>query len=71
MNKDFLEKAYEMLMPLDGMNGADGMWVATYTVALLIHDVAEQNEYDGLLEDFTTCLKKVLNEIVRDDKKTE
>lgn len=72
MNKDdFLEKAFEMLMPLDGMNGADGMWVATYTVALLIRDVAEENEYDGLLEDFTTCLKKVLNEIVKDDKKTE
>ena len=60
---DILEKALEMLISVDGMNGADGMLAATYAVALLILDVAEGNEYDGLLEEFTTCLKKVLNEI--------
>ena len=70
MNKDdIIEKALEMLVPLDGMNGADGMMAATYAAAFLIHDVAEENEYDGLLEEFTTCLKGLLNEIVKNDKK--
>lgn len=62
-NDDILEKAFEMLVPLDGMNGADGMMAATYAAAFLIRDVAEDNEYDGLLEEFTACLKMVLNEI--------
>ncbi len=62
-NDDIIEKALEMLVPLDGMNGADGMKAATYAAAFLIHDVAEENEYDGLLEEFTTCLKMVLNEL--------
>ena len=71
MNKDdIIEKALEMLKPLHGMNEADGITAATCAVAFLIRHVAKENEYDGLLEEITTCLKTALNE-VKDDKKTE
>lgn len=60
--REMKRKAKEMLRPLDGMSGADGLIIAIHALAFLIRLVDKPQNYKSTTEDVTALLKTLLIE---------